>query len=85
MTPTYRVYILKNSSGRRYIGLSAEVNHRLTQHNAGVSKWTKKYRPWIIAWTSHPMALGDARRLENMLKRQNGGDGVDTLMREYGS
>jgi hypothetical protein len=31
------------------------------------------------------MSLGDARRLENIMKRQKGGDGLNTLMKEYAS
>jgi len=81
----YRVYILRNPSGRSYIGLSRDVHIRLAQHNAGDSKWTAKYRPWTLVWTSRPMPLGDARRLENLLKRQKGGTGLDTLLREFGS
>ena len=81
----YRVYILRNAGGRLYIGVTADVSVRLRQHNAGESKWTAKYRPWDLIWTSRSMSLGDIRRLENAMKRQKGGDGLDTLMREYGS
>ena len=81
----YRVYILRNAVGRHYIGLSEDVPTRLAQHNAGLSKWTTKYRPWTLDWASRPMSLGEARRLENALKRQKGGAGLVTLMCEYGS
>ncbi|HEY8994289.1 MAG TPA: GIY-YIG nuclease family protein [Lacunisphaera sp.] len=51
----YRVYILRNPSGRYYIGLSANVPLRLEQHNEGISKWTAKYRPWNLAWQSETL------------------------------
>ena len=38
---TYKVYVIENLSGRFYIGLSEDVHHRLTEHNAGDSRWTK--------------------------------------------
>ena len=79
----YRVYLIKNEQGRRYIGLSADVASRLAQHNAGESKWTAKHGPWTLAWTSRLMGLSDARKLENLLKRQKGGAGLDTLLAEY--
>ncbi len=80
----YRVYILINPSGRRYIGLSGEVAHRLSQHNDGVSKWTAKDRPWTLHWISIELSLSDARKLENRMKRQKGGNGLEALMREFG-
>ena len=80
----YRVYILINPSGKRYIGLSDDVAKCLADHNAGVSQWTAKHRPWSLYWTSQPMSLSDARRLESALKRQKGGRGLDTLMHQFG-
>ena len=81
----YHVYILRNPAGRQYIGVTENVPLRLSQHNAGLSKWTSKYRPWELFWTSRTMTLGDARRLENAMKRQKGGGGLQTLMQDYGS
>jgi putative endonuclease len=75
MSPaTYRVYLIVNDTGRRYIGISENVTKRLSDHNAGLSKWTAKYRPWILFWTSNEMSLSEARKLENLLKRQKGGN-----------
>ncbi len=79
----YRVYLLINEAGRRYIGISEDVGVRLDQHNAGVSRWTSKYRPWRLEWTSVEMPLGEARKLENLLKRQKGGNGLQRLLDEY--
>jgi len=61
----FRVYLLENENTRIYIGLSSDPEKRLTQHNAGDSKWTAKFRPWRLTWQSKPMNLGEARRLEN--------------------
>ena len=81
----YSVYVLTNPFGRRYIGLSANVSLRLSQHNAGLSRWTAKHRPWTLFWTSRPLPLSEARKLENSLKRQKGGDGLAILLRNHGS
>lgn len=81
----YHVYVLRNPSGRLYIGVTNDVNRRLSQHNAGESKWTAKYRPWELLWTSRSLNLGEARRLENLMKRQKGGDGLKTLLIDFGS
>ncbi|MBV9878836.1 MAG: GIY-YIG nuclease family protein [Verrucomicrobia bacterium] len=76
----YRVYLLRNSSGLRYIGISEDVLRRLSDHNAGKSQWTKSRRPWELIWQSRPLCLSDARKLENLLKRQKGGDGLESLL-----
>jgi predicted GIY-YIG superfamily endonuclease len=75
----YRVYVLRNPDGRHYIGLSEDVAKRLVQHNAGESKWTAKHRPWELLWQSMPMSLSEARKFENLLKRQKRGVGFYRL------
>ncbi len=76
----YQVYVLKNPSGRFYIGLSENILRRLEQHNTGLSRWTKNKGPWEIFWESPFMSLSEARKLENKLKRQKGGAGLMTLL-----
>ena len=66
---SYRVYLIINDAGRRYIGISENVTKRLADHNAGASKWTAKYRPWALYWTSAELQLSEASKLENLLKR----------------
>jgi putative endonuclease len=81
----YQVYVLNNTAGQKYIGLSKEPQTRLLQHNSNASRWTKGKSPWKIAWTSKPMNLSEARKLENKLKRQKGGLVIKTLTRREGS
>ena len=77
--PLYQVYVIQNPEGRFYIGLSENVPVRLAQHNAGVSTWTKSRGPWVLRWTSSALSITDARKLENLLKRQKGGTGFYRL------
>jgi putative endonuclease len=84
MSSDYRAYILENDSGKRYIGISADVKTRLLQHNEGKSKWTSKYRPWKLAWKSRQMILSEARKLENLLKKQKGGSGISKIIQDFG-
>jgi putative endonuclease len=79
----YQVYLIQNEAGRRYIGLSENVIMRLQDHNSGRSKYTAKFGPWRITWTSKPMNLSDARKLENLLKKQKGGKGLETLLDQH--
>ncbi len=73
MPATYRVYILQNSEGSFYIGLSDDVARRVEQHNIGQSRWTKGRDPWTIVRQSEELSLTHARKLENRLKRQGRG------------
>jgi len=84
----YRVYIIRNPQGRHYIGLSDDVKRRVLQHNDGVSNWTRSRGPWNLIWHSDALTLSDARKLENLLKRQKGGAGlyrITGLERQTGS
>lgn len=72
----YQVYIIRNNAGRLYIGMSEDVIARLTDHNSGVSRWTKHRGPWELIWQSEPQDITAARKLENLLKRQKGGAGL---------
>ena len=81
----YQVYVLNNTAGRKYIGLSKDPQTRLLQHNSGVSRWTKGKGPCTIVWLSNPMSLSEAKKLENKLKRQKGGLGLETLIHLDGS
>ncbi len=75
MPATYRVYVLRNCEGTFYVGLSDNVGHRVEQHNAGQSRWTKGRGPWTVVWQTQELSLTDARKLENRLKRQGRGKG----------
>ena len=73
------MYVIQNSEGKFYIGISENVEIRVAQHNDGVSKWTKGKGPWALRWTSEAMSIGEARKMENLLKRQKGGAGFYQL------
>jgi putative endonuclease len=79
MTAAYRVYVLQNSAGKFYIGLSDDVTRRTAQHNLGVSKWTRGKGPWELIWESEQISLSEARKLEFQMKRQKGGSGFYRL------
>ncbi|MDP8256826.1 MAG: GIY-YIG nuclease family protein [Candidatus Alcyoniella australis] len=44
------VYLLKsqNDLSKRYIGVTADIKRRLSEHNAGKSQHTAKYSPWKV-------------------------------------
>ncbi|HTV76450.1 MAG TPA: GIY-YIG nuclease family protein, partial [Candidatus Baltobacteraceae bacterium] len=56
-----------------------DVSARVRQHNDGISKWTRSRGPWNLVWISAPASLTEARKLENLLKKQKGGEGFHRL------
>ena len=66
---TYYVYVLKSSKdGRLYKGLSADVNVRAAQHNAGKVKATRAFRPWVLVYQEQFDTLAAARERERFPK-----------------
>ena len=68
-------YVLQNPRGQFYVGITDDLTRRLLQHNTGKSKWTKSRGPWRLVWQTSELSYSQARKLENKLKRQKGGDG----------
>jgi len=79
----YEVYIIKSDCEKFYIGLSENAEHRLNEHNLGLSKWTSKYKNWEIIYIKKLKNLSEARKWENYLKRQKGGNGLRKVIAEY--
>jgi predicted GIY-YIG superfamily endonuclease len=73
--PLYRIYVLRNPKAHFYIGFSENVDIRVQQHNAGMSRSTCGRGPSKIVWRSLLLTLSAARALELKLKRQKGGNG----------
>ena len=47
---SHYVYILRNESGKQYVGHTANVELRLQEHNEGSVTATKNLRPWHVDW-----------------------------------
>ncbi len=65
------VYLLQSVShpDQRYVGLTSDVQKRLTAHNAGQSLHTSKYLPWeiitFIAFTDESKAADFEKYLKS--------------------
>ncbi|XSG82482.1 MAG: GIY-YIG nuclease family protein [Methyloligella sp. ZOD6] len=46
------VYIIRSSAhpDQTYVGATADLRQRVSDHNAGKSKHTAKFIPWELAW-----------------------------------
>ncbi len=69
----YFVYAIKSEvDGRIYVGMSEDVERRLSEHNKGKTRSTKGYRPWIKIYQEALPSRADARKREVFLKSGQG-------------
>lgn len=69
MGMNYFVYYLKSDSAKKsYVGITADLNRRLSEHNSGKSSYTKRYMPWKMIYNEFCGSLENARIREKYLK-----------------
>ena len=70
----YYVYILQsvNDASRHYIGLTNDMDRRLSEHNSESCSHTKKYAPWKIKNYFAFDREAVAQRFEKYLKTGSG-------------
>jgi putative endonuclease len=77
--PSYFVYVIvSDRTGRLYVGMSADVKARISEHNRGQTKSTKGYRPWRLVFVEEFPDRIEARKREKYLK---GGSGKELIKR----
>jgi putative endonuclease len=63
------VYVISSEVANKfYVGMSADPQPRLKQHNAGHSKFTKGFRPWKLIYSEFAGNRENARKLEKYYK-----------------
>jgi putative endonuclease len=81
----YYVYILKSIIfNHHYIGYTNNLDKRLTEHNAGKVKSTKKYLPWEIIYTEVFNSKPEAYKRELKIKSYKGGNAFKNLISSSG-
>ena len=67
----YLTYILQSLIDNSfYIGVTENLEIRLSEHNDGISKYTAKKKPWKIVYYKKFNTLSEARKRETFLKKQ---------------
>ncbi len=67
----YWVYIIRSITVPRafYIGYTEDLKKRICDHNAGLSEYTRKYKPWYIVYCEGYICAQDAHDREKKLKQ----------------
>jgi len=68
------VYIIRslNFPKRDYVGATADLKRRITDHNGGKSTHTAKFMPWKLVWYSAFPDKYKALEFEKYLKSHSG-------------
>jgi len=67
------VYILKSPKFHKfYVGSTDNLERRLSEHNSGLSFYTKRFMPWHVIYKEEFVNLSDARKREKYLKSAAG-------------
>ncbi|MCK4664101.1 MAG: GIY-YIG nuclease family protein [Bacteroidales bacterium] len=65
----YFVYILKSEKNESfYIGQTNNLSQRIDRHNKGFEKYTKKFTPWKLFFSTELDSRAKAITLERKLK-----------------
>ena len=59
-------------SGKHYIGIAADVERRLIEHNTKTGRWTSAFKPWRVVATEEYADRVAASRRERFLKSREG-------------
>jgi putative endonuclease len=73
MKTKFYVYILCSKKDNTiYVGLTKDLSKRITEHNNGLSKYTKTKLPWELLWYCVFFDRRKARSFEKYLKSGSG-------------
>jgi putative endonuclease len=79
----FYVYLLENKRGILYIGTTHDLVRRVKEHNLGLNKSTKPYKPWKLIYYEACLHEQDAKRREKYLKTNQGGRLLKRRIKEY--
>ena len=77
----FTVYIIQNSSTRRYyVGYTEDLQGRLQRHNSGRNLSTKSNGKWGIVYTEEFSDKVSAWKRERQIKKYKGGEAFKKLV-----
>ncbi len=77
-------YILQSKKNKSlYVGYTVDLRKRLKEHNQGLNKATKPYKPWELIYYEACLNEDDAKRREHYLKTSQGQRLLKRRLKEY--
>ncbi len=72
--------LLSEKYGFIYVGMTANLERRLKEHNSGKSLYTKRFKPWKVIYKEAQPDLKAARQREKYLKSGVGKEFLKSLV-----
>ncbi len=80
MDDLWIVYILKSEiNGKKYSGMTQDVEKRLVEHNSGKSLYTSTLVPWKLVYKEEIHGRENARKREKYFKSGAGRRFIDKI------
>lgn len=79
----YNYVIQSKKNGNLYVGLTTDLRKRLIEHNQGLSKSTRSYKPWKLIYYEACLDKEDAERRELYLKKNQGQRLIKIRLKKY--
>ncbi|PIS05002.1 MAG: hypothetical protein COT81_03510 [Candidatus Buchananbacteria bacterium CG10_big_fil_rev_8_21_14_0_10_42_9] len=77
------VYLIKSKKSEwRYVGYTVNLKQRFKQHQSGLSKATKPYRPFDLIFYDGFQNKIDAKRREKYLKTNQGKRALKLMLKD---
>jgi len=77
-------YVLQSIKNKNlYIGYTKDLRKRLKEHNQGLNRSTKPYRPWRLIYYEACLDEKDAKRREHYLKTTQGQRLLKRRLKDY--
>ncbi|MFH1973000.1 MAG: GIY-YIG nuclease family protein [Patescibacteria group bacterium] len=77
---TTLVYVLKNPQGGYYVGVTEDIERRLSEHNVGKSLATRGRGPWELVYTETYSSSQEAKLREYRIKQKKRKTYIDWLI-----
>ena len=76
------VYILQSlTTSEYYVGITTDIERRLTEHNQKYSRYTKSRGPWKLVYSEEKKSLSEAQNREKFLKTGDGRKVIKNLLK----
>jgi putative endonuclease len=77
----HKVYILKSKiRDTIYIGSTSNLERRLSEHNNGRTRSTKRYMPWVVHYVEQFATKSIAIKREKQLKKWKNRKRIEALI-----
>ena len=77
------IYIVESVNGKRYVGVTVDLEERLKKHNHHGGRWTKHKGPWRLIYKDICQNKKDALLRERKIKSYKGGEAFKRLIQTW--